>query len=41
MAGDEHQAQKIVADFIVDGAVEIRHPRPSLELAREFLVLAL
>src|SRR3989442_14049595 len=43
MAGDEHEAQQVVADMIVDRRVEIRHRRvpPSLELGTELLMLAI
>ena len=43
MAGDEHEAQQVVADVVVDRGVEVRRRRllPDLELATELLVLAL
>jgi len=47
MTGDEHQAQKVVADVIVEGSVEIFHQDlasthlAGIEFATEFLVLAL
>ena len=41
VAGDEHQAQQVVADVVVQGRVEVRRrPRCDLELAAELLVLA-
>ena len=42
MAGDEHEAEQIVADLIVEGRVEIRLPRLLLdfELIAELLMLA-
>ena len=41
MARDEHEAQQVVADVIVDGGVEIRYARfPAVfELVTELLVL--
>lgn len=41
MAGDEHQAQQIVADGFIDGGLESRNGRlpPALELVPELLVL--
>ena len=41
MAGDEHEAQEVVADVVVDRDLEVRHGRllPRLELAAELLVL--
>ncbi len=41
MAGDEHEAQQVVADVIVDGGVEIREPRVpiGLDVVAELLVL--
>ena len=43
MAGDEHQAEQVVANFIFDRCVEIRHGRLllSLQLAAELFVLGL
>jgi hypothetical protein len=43
MAGDEHEAEEVVADVIVERAVEIRHGHLllGLELATKLLVLAL
>jgi len=43
MASCEHEAQKVVANVIVDGGVEILHGRLllGLDLTTEFLVLAL
>ncbi len=40
MAGDEHEAEQVVADVIVDRGVEIRHGRipPGLEFVAELLV---
>src|SRR5881296_1351376 len=43
MAGDEHEAEQVVADVIVDRGVEIRQRRLALrlELVPELLVLAI
>ncbi len=43
MTGDEHEAQEIVANIIVERGVEIGHGHLllGLELATELLVLAL
>jgi len=42
MAGYEHEAKQIVANFIVERGVEVRHSHLlDLELAAKFLVLAL
>ena len=43
MAGDEHEAQQIVADVVVERGVEIGHGHLllGLELVAELLVLAL
>ncbi len=43
MAGDEHEAQKVVPDIIVERGVEIRHSHLllRLELAAKLLVFAL
>jgi len=41
MTGDEHQAEKIVANVIVESALEIGHGHLfDLKLAAKFLVLA-
>ncbi len=41
MTGYEHEAQKVVADVVIDCGFEVRHGHlPGLELATEFLVLA-
>jgi hypothetical protein len=41
MTGRENQAQKVVADVIVDRAIKIGHLLLGLKLVRELLVLAL
>ena len=42
MAGDEDEAQEIIADVLVDGGLEVRRGQlPGLELVTELLVLAL
>src|SRR5437867_7928724 len=43
MTRDEHQAQEVVAHFVVDrsGEIRLRTPLPGLELGPELLVLAL
>ena len=43
MAGDEYEAQEVIADVIVERGVEIWHSRllPGLQFAAKLLVLAL
>ena len=43
MAGDEHQAQQVVADVVVERVLggAVGQPRPLVELARQLVVLAI